>query len=434
MKKKILSFVLVCAVLLSLTVSAFASGAVLSPQRLVVDGKNIACEKYNIGGSNYFKLRDLAFLLNGTKTQFSVGWDVGKRTVSITTGRSYTPNGSELNVTGPDKSNTAVLSAQTILFDGEEKQSISVYNIGGNNYFKLRDLGDIVGFGVDYDAGTNTVIVDSMPKNGAFLQTIPAYSDVPYVILNDNQPGFSDAEKTTDSYERYSTLDALGRCGAAFANVGTDLMPTQDREEIGMIRPSGWQTVRYDDLIEDKYLYNRCHLIAFCLTGENANEQNLITGTRYFNVSGMLPFETMVAAYVRRTDNHVLYRATPVFYGNQLVAQGVQLEGWSVEDAGKGICFNVFVYNVQPGVEIDYRTGNSGRSENGCKTSDSDADMSLQPGSDGMHYVANLNSKVFHYPERSSVGAMSPKNRQDFYGDRKELINQDFRPCGRCNP
>lgn len=180
-----------------------------------------------------------------------------------------------------------------------------------------------------------------------------------YEERNGNIPEFDESEYTTEPFERYSELDKLGRCGTAYANVCKELMPTEEREAIGHIKPSGWHTVKYPEVIEDNYLYNRCHLIGYQLTGENDNEKNLITGTRYLNVEGMLPFENMVADYVRETGNHVLYRVTPVFEGDNLVASGVQMEAWSVEDAGAGICFNVFVYNIQPGIEIDYATGES---------------------------------------------------------------------------
>ena len=188
---------------------------------------------------------------------------------------------------------------------------------------------------------------------------IPAYSGMPYAEINGNQPRFSNEDRTTEVFETYSDLDSLGRCGIAYANVCKELMPSEERGEIGMIKPSGWHTVKYPDVIEDLYLYNRCHLIGYQLTGENANEKNLITGTRYMNVEGMLPFENKVADYVRKTNNHVLYRATPVFSGDNLVADGVLMEAYSIEDSGKGIKFCVFVYNVQPGIEIDYLTGES---------------------------------------------------------------------------
>lgn len=189
-------------------------------------------------------------------------------------------------------------------------------------------------------------------------EAIPEYSGAPYVELEGNQPGFAKEEMTLEVFENYSELDSLGRCGVAYANICPELMPTEGRESIGNVKPTGWATAKYD-CVDGKYLYNRCHLIGFQLAGENANKKNLITGTRYLNVTGMLPFENEVADYVKRTDNHVLYRVTPVFVENELVARGVQMEAYSVEDAGDGVCFNIFAYNVQPGVGIDYATGES---------------------------------------------------------------------------
>lgn len=190
---------------------------------------------------------------------------------------------------------------------------------------------------------------------------IPEYSGVAYVEINNNIPFFEEEELSTESFEVYSELDALGRCGVAYANISRELMPTEERGEIGSIKPSGWNQAKYEGVIDSKppYLYNRCHLIAYCLTAENANEKNLITGTRYMNVEGMLPFEEKVAKYLDQNDNHVLYRVTPVFDGNNLIASGVLMEAYSVEDNGEGICFCAYCYNVQPGVEIDYKTGES---------------------------------------------------------------------------
>ena len=190
------------------------------------------------------------------------------------------------------------------------------------------------------------------------LDSIPDFLNEPYVIINDNIPYFTENDYTTESFETYSDLDYLGRCGVAYACIGIDIMPTEDRESIGQVKPSGWHTVKYD-CVSGKYLYNRCHLIGFQLAGENANEKNLITGTRYLNVEGMLPFEDMIADYVKETDNHVLLRVTPIFTGANLVASGVLMEAYSVEDGGDGICFNVYVYNNQPGITIDYATGES---------------------------------------------------------------------------
>lgn len=196
------------------------------------------------------------------------------------------------------------------------------------------------------------------PTETVVLDNIPRYAGEPYVVLNNNQPNFTEEEFTGDSYEYYSELDDDGKCGVVEANIGEDLMPTEERGNIGPVKPSGWHTIKYD-IVDGKYLYNRCHLIGFQLTGENANVRNLITGTRYMNTEGMLPFENMVADYIKETGNHVLYRVTPIFEGDNLVASGVQMEAKSVEDNGEGICFHVYVYNVQPGIEINYATGES---------------------------------------------------------------------------
>lgn len=190
------------------------------------------------------------------------------------------------------------------------------------------------------------------------LDAIPAYDGRAYVAVNNNEPFFTDSDMTTTAFENYSDLDSLGRCGVAYANICKDIMPTEERGKIGMIKPSGWHTVKYD-VIKDRYLYNRCHLIGYQLAGENANPKNLITGTRYLNVEGMLPFENLVADYVNNTGNHVLYRVTPMFSGSNLVANGVLIEAKSVEDNGGGILFNVYCYNVQPGVGINYENGDS---------------------------------------------------------------------------
>jgi DNA-entry nuclease len=191
------------------------------------------------------------------------------------------------------------------------------------------------------------------------MEDIPEFDEsTPYVVINNNIPDFEEQYFTEECFENYSELDVLGRCGVAFANVGIDTMPTESRESIGSVTPTGWKNVKYDN-VDGKYLYNRCHLIGFQLTAENANEKNLITGTRYLNVQGMLPFENEVADYVKETKNHVLYRVTPVFEGDNLVASGVQMEAESVEDKGEGVEFNVYVYNNQPGIEINYATGES---------------------------------------------------------------------------
>ena len=255
------------------------------------------------------------------------------------------------------------------------------------------------------------------------LDEIPEYGGEPYVVVDDNEPSFSESDFTTESFEEYSDLDNLGRCGTAFANIGKDLMPTQKRGSIGSVKPSGWRTVKYDN-VDGKYLYNRCHLIGYQLTAENANEKNLITGTRYMNVDGMLPFENMVADYIKETGNHVLYRVTPIYDGKNLVASGVQMEAESVEDEGEGITFNVYVYNNQPGIVIDYATGESRRSSDAKKKSDTEE----------QNFVVNTNTHKFHNPSCSSVKDTKESNKKTLKCRRQELIDQGYEPCQRCNP
>lgn len=241
-----------------------------------------------------------------------------------------------------------------------------------------------------------------------------------YIVVNDNKPQFKDDEITDQSYEYYSELDALNRCGYAMACIGQDIMPTQERGSIGQIKPTGWHTVKYD-CVDGKYLYNRCHLIGYQLTGENANERNLITGTRYLNVEGMLPFEDMVADFVKETGYHVMYRVIPDFQGDELVARGVQMEAWSVEDNGAGICFNIYAYNRQPGVTIDYTDGSS----TGTQTQES-----AKQGP----YVVNVKSKKFHCNDCNQADSISAQNRLDSEEDRQTLIDQGYEPAGCCKP
>lgn len=308
------------------------------------------------------------------------------------------------------------------------------------------------------DSTTNTTAPETILPSSASMEapafslsTVATYSGQAYVAVNGNVPFFTDDELTTISFESYSELDTLGRCGITCTSVGQDLMPTEERGSIGMVKPTGWHTVKYD-IVDGKYLYNRCHLIGFQLTGENANTRNLITGTRYLNIDGMLPFENMVADYVKETGNHVMYRVTPIFEGDNLVASGVLMEGYSVEDKGDGICYCVYAYNVQPGVEIDYATGESNLIDTlkqevstpstpsvSTTTSNSEKDNSTEntPSSStptSMTYILNTNSKKFHYPTCSSVGQMNESNKKDFNGTRDELVSQGYSPCGRCKP
>lgn len=266
------------------------------------------------------------------------------------------------------------------------------------------------------------------PEDSFSLDAVPAFSGEQYVVIDDNQPHFD--ETRTESFESYSELDALGRCGTAYANIGSDLMPTEERESISNVKPSGWVNREYDaDLVDGRYLYNRCHLIGYQLTGENANEKNLITGTRYLNVEGMLPFENMVADYIKETDNHVLYRVTPIFEGDNLVASGVHMEALSVEDDGEGICFNIYAYNNQPGITIDYATGENWL--DGEQPADSSAASS---SSTTNTYILNTNSKKFHATDCSNAATIKDSNRQTYQGSREDLINQGYSPCGQCKP
>lgn len=256
------------------------------------------------------------------------------------------------------------------------------------------------------------------------LEEIPAYDGDPYVVVHDNVPYFTEADLTTESYEYYSDLDALNRCGVTMASIGQDQMPTEERESIGQVKPTGWVTAKYD-IVDGKYLYNRCHLIGFQLTGENANERNLITGTRAMNVDGMLPFENMTADYVKETGNHVLYRVTPIFVGEEMVARGVLMEAVSVEDDGEGLEFCVYAYNNQPGIEIDYATGESWLAP---ETEDETESGEVQT------YILNTSSKKFHLPTCGGVGDIKEDNKSEFTGTRAEVVAAGYDPCGRCKP
>ena len=257
------------------------------------------------------------------------------------------------------------------------------------------------------------------------LEAIPAWSGDPWVTIDRNIPGFTAEDLTLEPFEQYSPLDELGRCGTAYACIAQELMPTDDRESISSVTPSGWVNRKYD-FIDGKYLYNRCHLIGFQLTGENANKRNLITGTRYLNIEGMLPFENMVADHVKEEDHHVLYRITPIYQEGALVCSGVQMEGFCVEcgdnkfDEDK-FMFHVYCYNVQPGVLIDYMTGESVISEIGQNSVEKT-------------WILNTSSKKFHAPDCSNAANISDKNREKITCTRDELIYRGYEPCGICKP
>ena len=325
--------------------------------------------------------------------------------------------------------------------------------------------------GCEADDGLlNNGLLGSLTTNsssGIDLNSIPKYNGEEFVAINNNVPNFDDKDKTTTSFETYSPLDNLGRCGEAYANIGRDLMPTQKRGDISSVKPSGWINKKYDtSLVDGGYIYNRCHLIGHQLAGEDANKENLITGTRYFNVDGMLPFENMIADYVKETNNHVLYRVTPIYDGDDLVAKGVQMEAYSVEDDGEGVMFNVFVYNVQPGIEIDYATGeswlsseerpvqttnknnqntnynkynsNKNNSSNKNDYSQSNKDYSNNTGSynSGTNQTSgvirgNSKSKIYHCPGQANYDDMSDSANLVEFASEQDAINAGYRKAKR---
>lgn len=282
------------------------------------------------------------------------------------------------------------------------------------------------------------------------LSSIPAYSGNAYVTINNNKPSFSSAELTTTGYEKYSPLDSLNRCGVAIASCGKEIMPgaNEERGSISSIKPSGWNQAKYDG-ISGGWLWNRCHLIGWQLSAENANRQNLITGTRYMNINGMLPFENMVADYIRETGNHVAYRITPIYNGNNLVCSGVQMEAYSIEDSGEGIEFNVYCYNVQPGININYADGSSSSANESSSSANTSTSTEIQKpvtqpdntsnnnGNDDTNsttYVLNTNTKKFHYPSCGSAKRIAEKNYAESDESRDELIAKGYSPCGNCDP
>ena len=316
---------------------------------------------------------------------------------------------------------------------------------------------------------TGVIPVITKVETGSVLAPdIDVYHGVPFVLLNDNIPSFSIQELTTKPYLKFSPLDSLGRTGPGMGCLGKETLPNESRGQIGNVRPSGWHTIRYDDLIQDKFLYNRCHVLGYQLSGDNATPENLFTGTRYLNSETMVYFENMVASYLNGNgDKHVIYRVTPVYEENNLVASGVQMEAYSVEDHGEGICFNVYLYNVQPGVEIDYSDGSSEKSSDyvpvelispasayrqltgsgesdilkleATETSQDNAgtnsrNISVEENEEQITYILNTNTKKFHYPECGSVFDMKEKNKKEFTGSRDEVISKGYVPCKRCNP
>ena len=289
---------------------------------------------------------------------------------------------------------------------------------------------------------TVTTTTTAAEINKFVLSEIPTFSDKAYIAVNNNIPYFTKEEMSSaESFEEYSKLDKYGRCGVAIACVGQDLMPTEERGSIGSVKPSGWRTVKYAG-VDGKYLYNRCHLIGYQLTAENANEKNLITGTRYLNIEGMLPFENMTADYIKETNNHVLYRVTPIFDEDDLLCRGVLMEGYSIEDKGEGICFCIYAYNAQPGISIEYKTGDSSGpdfEETTTTQKKNTVAENLQSEKEtekaiGSVYILNISTKKFHRADCSAVKQMKEQNKQEFKGTRDELISQGYEPCKKCSP
>lgn len=305
------------------------------------------------------------------------------------------------------------------------------------------------------DKESQAVLIGNTTNSPGFsLSDVPPYAGKPFIEVRGNEPSFSENDLSRDPFETYSALDSLGRCGPAYALIGPETMPSAKRESIGMVKPSGWRISEYD-WIDGRYLFNRCHLIAYSLAGENDNPMNLITGTRSMNVLGMLPYEERVASYVRDTGNHVLYRVTPLYDSDNLVASGVLMEAVSVEDGGEGVSFCVWCYNVEPGVVIDYATGDNragdpekelysdladgnvadeqvaAEAEGDAETS---SDSTMAPDSEVRTYVLNTNTHRFHYPDCPSVTDMKEKNKQIFEGTREEAIEKGYEPCGACKP
>ena len=328
----------------------------------------------------------------------------------------------------------ALLSAVAVIFSMTccSKVSLSADSSSGSDSYSVSSSSSA-------DAAASHVFTYSM---------VPPYDGVPSVKINDDKPFFDKSALTLEPFENYSKRDELGRCGAAYANVCRELMPTETRGVIGSIHPTGWHTVKYAG-IEGNYLYNRCHLIAYRLTGENDNEDNLITGTRYMNVDGMQPYETQVSEYVESTGHHVHYRATPVFFDDDLLARGVLIEAQSVED--DKIHFCRFCYNVQPGIIIDYSDGSS----NGPEFVGSDAEAPAEskgtseaapsrelpvvsPSKESQGnvrtYILNTNTNKFHYPECESVPKIKDKNKKEVEATREEIIAQGYEPCQNCDP
>ena len=306
-------------------------------------------------------------------------------------------------------------------------------DMNGDGAVNARDASEILIFSALRGAGCRLTPNDFVYQRRLPVQAsaMPEFAGEPYTVVHDGEPFFTVSDyDVSASFEDYSAFDSLGRCRVCTANIGQDLMPTEPRGEIGMVKPSGWHTVRYDGLVDGNYLYNRCHLIGFQLAGENANVLNLITGTRYLNVQGMLPFENQVADYIHKTGNHVLYRVTPVFALDDLVAHGVLMEAYSVEDAGKGVQFCVYCWNAQPGIVINYPTGDSQLDETAQPSGHTE--LYYDPAI-GVTYICNTNTQKFHEPDCPDAGLIQDKNRREVSNTAAELTALGFEHCRKCS-
>ena len=410
MKKAIRSLISVLMILMLLCTSAFADISILvNDKKLVTDVQPFA-EK----GRTLVPLRAIFEALGA-----QVHWDGNTQTVTA------------------DREGTKIslkLNSNIMSINGKDKYlDVPAKAVNSRTFVPVRAVAEAFGCYVGWSGETDKIHI-SEPKTRKSAG-IPSYSGNPYVAVNGNVPYFDIKNYKSTPFEMYLPLDKLGRCTYGMAMVCKDIMPVDDRGSISSVKPTGWNSVTYDN-VSGGYLYNRCHLIGYQLSGENANELNLITGTRYLNIDGMLPFENMIADYIEETSNRVLYRVTPFFEGNDLVAKGVLMEAMSYEDKGKGICFNVFCYNVQPGITINYADGTSYSSGGSSKISESTAptQSTSSPSSVGGSYVLNTNSKKFHYPSCSTIKRMKSENREDTNLSREQIIILGYVACGVCKP
>jgi len=389
---------------------------------------------------------DINVIVNDTKLNFDVPPVVENGRTLVPLRAIFEALGADVNWDGATQSAYAstdgvdvslTLGSDVMTVNGVSKKlDVPAKAVEGRTLVPVRAISEAFGCDVMWE-GTQSTVHISEDKTLSELG-VGDFANNPYTVVNGNVPYFNIDNYSSLSFEMYLPLDNLSRCTYAMSMLGDETLPTEDRGSISSVTPSGWKSLTFD-VVPGKYLYNRCHLIGYQLSAENANECNLITGTRYFNVEGMLPFENMIADYIKETKNHVLYRVTPVFSGGDLVAKGVLMEAMSFEDRGKGICFNVFCHNVQPGITINYSDGSASSSGIVPATSNVQASDTASAGNNtpfvgSITYVLNLNSKKFHIPACSSINRMKPSNREDTSLSRDDIINRGYDPCGICKP